>query len=238
MATEQTKPSFWQTIFAWSGHLFTASGAAWGILAIVAIQNHQWKLSMLWMVIAIFVDGVDGWLARWASVKTFAPGVDGALLDNILDYFNYVIVPGLFLYEAELLPPGLGLAGAIFIALTSAFQFTQTDAKTDDHYFKGFPSYWNVMAMYMLILGLNPWVNLAIVIFLNILVFVPVKYVYPSRTTRWQRLTLILTFVWAAAGVIGLLQYPQVQPWIVWGSFLYIGYYAAISLFPQKNIVS
>lgn len=227
-----------QKILAWSVHLFTASGAAWGLLAVVAVQNHEWKEAMLWMVMAIFVDGVDGWLARWAKVKTFAPEIDGALLDNILDYFNYVLVPGLFLYEAKLLPASFALAGIILIALTSAFQFSQTDAKTDDHYFKGFPSYWNVMAIYMLILALNPWVNLAIVIFLNILVFVPIKYVYPSRTAHRKNLTLVLTFIWAAIGIFSLFQYPRVQPWFLWSSILYIGYYIAISLFPwQRNRV-
>ena len=174
----------WRKTLAWGVHLFTASGAAWGLLALIAIQDHQWQQAMLWMVIAIFVDGFDGWLARWANVKTYAQGVDGALLDNIIDYFNYVIVPGLFLYEAELLPQTFALAGIILIALTSAFQFTQTDAKTSDHYFKGFPSYWNVMALYMFVLGTSPWLNFLIVVALNILVFVPVKYVYPSRTTR------------------------------------------------------
>lgn len=223
---------------AWGVHLFTASGAVWGLLALLAIQNHQWKLSMLWMVLAIAVDGVDGWLARWVNVKKYAPEIDGALLDNILDYLNYVIVPALFLYEAELLPAQMALAGAMLIAVTSAFQFAQTDAKTADHYFKGFPSYWNVMAIYMLLLGLNAWTNLAVVLLLSILVFVPVRYVYPSRTTRWQRLTLTLTFVWAAVGMVGLLQYPEVQPWIVWGLFVYVGYYVAISVFPMQRKVA
>ena len=239
MNSFQINASFSQKTLAWGVHLFTASGAAWGLLAVVAIQNHEWKAAMLWMVMAIIVDGVHGWLARWAKVKTYAPEIDGALLDNILDYFNYVLVPGLFLYEAELFPTSFALAGIILIALTSAFQFTQTDAKTNDHYFKGFPSYWNVMAIYMLILRLNPWLNLAIVLFLNILVFVPIKYVYPSRTTRRQNLTLILTFIWAALGIISLFQYPRIQPWFIWSSILYISYYTALSLFPwQKKSVA
>ncbi|MBL6961659.1 MAG: CDP-alcohol phosphatidyltransferase family protein [Anaerolineales bacterium] len=235
MNSSQKIPSFWQKILAWSVHLFTASGAAWGLLAVVAIYNHEWKEAMLWMVMAIFVDGVDGWLARWAQVKSFAPEIDGALLDNILDYFNYVLVPGLFLYEAKLLPAPFALAGIILIALTSAFQFAQTDAKTDDHYFKGFPSYWNVMAIYLLILGLNPWLNLAIIVILNILVFVPIKYVYPSRTARRQNLTLILTSIWGGIGIVSLFQYPQVHPWFLWSSLLYISYYIAISVFPSKK---
>ena len=232
----QQNANILQKTKAWGVHLFTASGAVWGILAVVAIQEHNWKAAIFWMVMAIFVDGFDGWLARWAKVKTFVPGVDGALLDNILDYFNYVIVPGLFLYEAGLLPEKLALSGIVLIAIVSSFQFSQTDAKTEDHYFTGFPSYWNVVAIYLLVLELNVWVNLVIVLVLGILVFVPIKYVYPSRTMRLQQVTLILTFLWAGIGLIGLYQYPNVDPWIVWISFGYIGYYVAISLIPKKRI--
>lgn len=235
---EKSKPTHsihLQKIFAWGVHLFTASGAAWGILAIIAIQAHEWKKAIFWMVIAILVDGVDGWLARKAKVKEYAPGLDGALLDNILDYMNYVIVPGLLLYEADLLPEKMALIGILLMAITSAFQFTQLEAKTEDHYFKGFPSYWNIMAIYMFVLGVNPWINLGLVIFLSVMVFVPIKYVYPSRTTRLQRLTLFLTFLWACLGVISLCQYPNAEPWIIWVSLIYIGYYVGISLLAGKR---
>ncbi len=218
---------------AWSVHAFTGSGAIVALFSIIAIQNHNWKLALVWMTLAVAIDGFDGWLARWANVRTYAPEIDGALLDNILDYANYVLVPALFLYEANLLPPSFALIGPSLILLASGYQFTQTDAKTDDHYFKGFPSYWNVMVFYMLLMGMPPRLNLFFLILLVILVFVPVKYVYPSRTVRLQRLTLILTFVWVGFGLIGIIQYPQVQPWIVWASFGYIGYYGLISVFPR-----
>ena len=148
-------------ILAWGVHLFTATGALWGLLALMAIFRHEWRAAIAWMILAMFVDGFDGMLARWADVKTYAAGLDGALLDNILDYINYVLVPALFLVEADfILPVQFRMAGAFALLLTSAYQFTQSDAKTDDHYFKGFPSYWNVMVLYMLVIGLDPWVNL------------------------------------------------------------------------------
>jgi len=228
-----------RTTLAWGVHIFTASGAAWGLLAIIAIQNQQWRLAMVWMVLAIIVDGFDGWLARLADVKTYAPGIDGALLDNLLDYLNYVIVPGLFLYEAELLPSPFAIPAILLIAITSAFQFTQTDAKTEDHYFTGFPSYWNVMAIYMLVWRMDSWVNLAVVIALNLLIFVPIKYVYPTRTSRLQRLTMFMTLAWATIGVIGLYQYPYVQPWVLWGTWVYIAYYLSLSQLPRwKKFIS
>jgi phosphatidylcholine synthase len=223
-----------RNILAWGVHLFTATGAVWGFLALIAIFNHEWRQAIFWMILAIFVDGFDGMLARWADVKTYAGGLDGALLDNILDYLNYVVVPALFLVEAEdILPPAFRLAGAVAILLTSAYQFTQTDAKTDDHYFKGFPSYWNVMVMYMLIMRLNPWVNLAFLAAFNILVFVPIKYIYPSRSTFAQRTTQILSYLYGIIGIWGVMQYPNVPQWVVWISFIYVGYYAVLSLWPK-----
>lgn len=230
---------FFRKALAMGVHLFTATGAIWGLLALVAIFRHEWRLAIFWMILAMFVDGFDGMLARWADVKTYARNIDGALLDNILDYFNYVVVPALFLVEADFLPEGFRWAGAIAILLTSAYQFTQVDAKTDEteeYFFKGFPSYWNVMVLYMLVMGLNPWLNLAFLALFNILVFVPVKYVYPSRNTRLRRLTLILSYLYAVIGVWSVLQYPNVPQWAVWASFVYVAYYIVLSLWPRRSI--
>jgi phosphatidylcholine synthase len=214
----------------------------WGLLALIAIFNHEFKLMILWVVIAIFVDGLDGMLARWADVKTYAKGIDGALLDNILDYLNYAFVPALFLIEApNLLPNGFRYPIAFAILLTSAYQFTQVDAKTDEtneYYFKGFPCYWNVVALYMLIMGLNPWVNLAFLVAFNILIFVPIKYVYPTRSTYLRRVTLILSYLYGIVGIWGLIQYPNVPQWVVWVSFGYVAYYAVLSLWPRKATIT
>jgi phosphatidylcholine synthase len=227
-------------IYAHGVHLFTATGALWGLLALMAVFKHEWQLAILWMVMAMLVDGFDGMLARWADVKTYASGIDGALLDNMLDYLNYVVVPALFLVEGDFLPGGFRLVMAFSILLTSAYQFTQVDAKTDDsndYFFKGFPSYWNVVVLYMLVMQLNPWLNLAFLTAFNILVFVPIKYVYPSRDTRLKNLTLVFTYLYGIVGVWGVLQYPNVPKWVVWASFIYVGYYAVLSLWPRnKNI--
>ncbi len=221
---------------AWSVHLFTATGAIWGFLTLLAVFEQNWRTAILWIILAMFVDGFDGTLARWLHVKEYAPQVDGALLDNIIDYLNYVVVAALILIKVPiLLPPGWELVGACSILLTSAYQFTQVDAKTDDQsfFFKGFPSYWNFLVLYMMLLRLDPWINMAALMICNILVFVPVKYIYPSRNTRLRRLTLILTYLFSAIGVWGLLQYPRVPQWVLWISLVYIAYYALLSFFPK-----
>ena len=221
---------------AWSVHLFTATGAIWGFLTLLAIFEENWRAAILWIIMAMFVDGFDGMLARWFHVKEYAKGVDGGLMDNIIDYLNYVVVAAFILIKApNLMPPGLEMISAFSILLTSAYQFSQVDAKTDEQsfFFKGFPSVWNFLVLYMMLLGLNPWFNFALLVICNILVFVPVKYVYPSRNTRLRRLTLALTYLYGAIGVWGLMQYPRVPQWIVWISLVYVAYYAILSFFPK-----
>ena len=229
-------PLWLRKTLAWSVHLFTATGAVWGFLTLLAIWDSNFKLAIVYIVIAMLVDGCDGMLARLFHVKEYAQGVDGGLMDNIIDYLNYVVVAALLLVRApNLMPDGFAMAAAISILLTSAYQFSQTDAKTDDdsYFFKGFPSVWNFLVVYMMLLGLNSWINLALLVVCNILVFVPVKYLYPSRNTRLRRFTLGFTYLYAGLGVWALLQYPDVPEWVAPASFVYVAYYALLSFFPK-----
>jgi phosphatidylcholine synthase len=163
-------------------------------------------------------------------VKSVLPGFDGALLDNMLDFLNYVFVPAFFLTQSDLLPPSVSLLSAVLICLASSYQFCQSDAKTDDHYFKGFPSYWNILVFYLFVLGLDPWANFAVVLVLVVLVFVPIKYIYPSRTTFFPRLNLAATGLWAIATAAMLITFPNQPAWLVWVSLLFALYYMGMSL--------
>ncbi len=218
-------------------HLFTATGAVWGFLTLLAIWNGNIKLAIVYVIIAMFVDGFDGILARWLDVKKYAAWIDGGLMDNIIDYLNYVVVASLLLVRIpDLMPQGLEMVAALSILLTSAFQFSQVEAKTDSsqsYFFKGFPSVWNFLVFYMMLLGLNPWINFAALVICNILVFVPIKFLYPTRNNRLRLLTYALTYLYGALGVWGLLQYPDVPEWVAPVSFVYVVYYAAMSFFPK-----
>lgn len=238
-----------QQIAAWCVHLFTASGAVLGLLTLYAIHQHQFWLAFWIMGAAIFVDAVDGILARRANTKVAAAKLDGAMLDNLLDYVNYVIVPAFFLLVSQnLLPAGWEILGTSVMVLSSAYQFTQYDAKTEDHYFKGFPSYWNIIVFYLFFWGMSPWFNLAVVLFLSIMVFVPIKYVYPSRLEyltpkRGLRiLMLIASVLWGISTAGLLLLYPNniwtppddfyvVNPFFVAVSMGYTAFYILISLY-------
>jgi len=227
---DERTPSIVNKAMAWSAHLLTATGAVWGLLAILAISNQQWLLAFAWMAVSVFVDSFDGLWARRVSVKRVLPNFDGALLDNMIDFLNYVVVPAYFLYASQMLPMQYALPGAALILLASAYQFCQGDAKTDDHYFTGFPSYWNIMVYYMFILEWGGWVNLAVIVVLSALVFVPIKYVYPTRTATFQRLTMTLACLWGVVNVLILARYPLHERSLVWASLLFVVYYCGLSV--------
>ena len=216
---------------AWAVHLLTATGAVVGLMAIIAIARHQWLLAFGWMAVTIVIDSVDGMCARACRVKEVLPQFDGALLDNIVDYFTYVIVPASFLYEAHSVPTGFNLISAMLITLASAYQFCRIDAKTRDHCFRGFPSYWNVAAFYLFMLDWPEWANLAIIVVLAVGVFAPVKYLYPSRTRLLRPLNIVLTLAWGGVLLAAMFRYPNGHRTLVYVSLAYVGYYFAMSAF-------
>ncbi len=238
-----------QKVAAWLVHLFTATGAVLGLFTLYAIHLGQFWLAFWIMGAAIFVDAVDGTLARRANTKVAAARVDGALLDNLLDYVNYVMVPAFFLLvNDELLPYGGHIVATCAMVISSAYQFTQDEAKTDDHYFKGFPSYWNIVVFYLYFWSLSPWVNFAVIIFLAIMVFVPIKYIYPSRldylTPRrgLRILMLVASIIWGIAMAGMLIGKPnhfwtppdslsQASPLFVAMSMAYTLLYIVVSLY-------
>lgn len=178
---------------AWAVHALTASGAVVGLLALLAVARGALRAATLWMLVALVIDAVDGTLARRFEVARRLPGIDGRRLDDVVDYLNYVLVPCFFLVQGGFLPHW---AFAAFPLLASAYGFSQTEAKTEDHFFLGFPSYWNVVALYVWKLGVSPAAAAAWLVGLSIAVFVPLRYVYPSRMSRFGRATNLGAAVW------------------------------------------
>ena len=185
--------------FAWLVHAFTATGALWALLALMAVEERDWTMALVWLAVALFVDGVDGSLARWARVKEKAPRVDGDTLDLVIDYLTFVLVPTLFLWRAELIPPLLApwLAGAILIS--SLYVFARTDMKTDGGYFRGFPALWNLVAFYLFVLDVRPAIGAIVVILLVAATFAPIHFVHPFRVREYGKWLPVLTIVWGVA---------------------------------------
>jgi phosphatidylcholine synthase len=201
-----------------------------GLAALQAIVAGDYRAAFLWMIAATAVDGVDGWFARLARVDQHAPAVDGERLDDIVDYVTYVFVPAALMLRSSLLPAAIAWPVAAAVLLSSAFGFSRADAKTADHFFTGFPSYWNIVALYLFAMGLDPGWNAAIIVALAALVFVPIGYVYPSRTVEWQVPTLVLGTIWSVAMVGIAWRLPQVWRPGVFLSLLFPLYYVVLSL--------
>jgi phosphatidylcholine synthase len=163
---------------AYSVHALTASGAALGFFALVAVADGDFATAVFLMLAALVVDAVDGTFARAACVTVHAPEIDGRRLDDIVDYLNYVIVPVFFLRAGEFVTHPAWLAAPV---LASAFGFARVDAKTEDDFFLGFPSYWNVLAIYLWLFDLGPLASTIWIVGLSGAVFVPLKYLYPSK---------------------------------------------------------
>jgi len=211
-------------------HVYTAMGSVLGLLIVLAAVDGR-VVTALWLgLVAMVVDGTDGMLSRAARVKEVIPWFDGALLDNIVDYLTYVFAPVVLLWAIGALPEGpAGWLLAALPLLASCYQFCRTDAKTDDHTFLGFPSYWNVVAFYAVVLDLSRPVVAAVLVVCAVLVFVPVRYLYPSRTQALWGLSMALTAVWFATYALLLVQYPDPSPFVVAASLAYVVYYVAVS---------
>ena len=215
---------------AWSVHLYTALGAVVAFLSILAIENANFRQAFWLMFLAVAIDATDGTLARAARVKELIPWFDGDRLEDIIDYLNYVMVPCLFLLRAELLPPPDARWLAALPLVASAYSFCQRDAKTADYFFLGFPSYWNIAAFYLYVLKTPLWINAFLIIILSILIFVPVRYIYPSRSPRFRSQTNLLGVLWGAALLLIIYRLPEPPATLVFASLAYPAYYTCLSL--------
>jgi len=217
---------------AWIAHFYTALGAGTALAATLATFAGDFRQAFLWLALAVFLDSTDGALARALRVKERLPWFSGETLDNLVDYLTYVFVPVLIMLRAGMFPPPVApwLATAVLVA--SGYGFSRDDAKvaTTDYFFTGFPSYWNILAVYLYAWRLAPAANAAIVAVLVVLVFVPIRYVYPSRTRTWQPVTLALGATWAVLTALVIWRLPAVDgPWLTL-SLVFPVYYIGLSL--------
>jgi phosphatidylcholine synthase len=215
---------------AWLVHLYTASSAVLALLATLAIFDYRFRDAFFWLAVAIMIDSSDGVLARAADVKGRLPWFNGAKLDDIVDYLTYVFVPAVFVWRSLLVPDTWTIPVAAAILLSSAFGFNREDAKTSDHFFTGFPSYWNIVVFYLYLIRASQLANALVLLVLAILVFVPIRYLYPSRTPHWRLATVTLGIAWGIALLVMIWRLPDVSPALLWGSLLFPVYYVALSL--------
>ncbi len=230
------RPSRRREMAAWGVHAYTALGLPIAFVGCVALYNGDVKVFFLALCAAVFVDATDGTLARAVRVKEVLPQFDGRRLDDLVDFLIFAFLPSLALARFGMLPEGLEYA-AIIPLLSSGYGFCQESAKTEES-FVGFPSYWNVGVLYLYLLRTDPWVNLATVVFFAVLVFVPIHYVYPTRTRMLRGVTVSFGYAWA-----GLMTFLALNVDAAWTqklavySLAYPIYYFALSGVNHRRIV-
>ncbi len=198
-------------------HLLTATGAVFAMLAMLAAVQARYDVMFFWLVVAFFVDGIDGPLARKYDVNKNAPEFDGVLLDLIIDYLTYVFIPAFALFTSGLMDGWSGWLMIIIVTFTSALYFADTRMKTKDNSFSGFPGCWNMLVLVIFALDLQWYTSLVLVTFLSITMFVPLKFVHPVRTERWRPVTLPMAMAWTFfAGWAAVVNFHP-ESWAQWG---------------------
>ena len=218
-------------ILAWSVHLYTALGlVAAACIAILIVRggDDSFRGALALMLLATLIDSTDGWLARRARVKEFAPSFDGRRLDDLIDFQTYTSLPLLLIWRASILSDGQAW-WLLLPLLASAYGFSQVNAKTDDGFFLGFPSYWNVVAFYLYLLRPPAWVSLTLIITLSLLTFVPWRYLYPSQRTPFSRLTNLLAALWVILLLLTMTRWPNDSRFLILLSLAFPVYYMLLS---------
>lgn len=192
-------------IAAWGVHAFTASGVIVAMLALDALFRSAWDEVLLWQLVAVAIDGIDGTLARAAKVQERLPRIDGAAMDLIVDYLNYVLVPAMLLWRSGALPENAAVCLTMLVLLSSLYVFVRRDMKTEDGYFRGFPALWNVVAAYVVLLGLGQDISAVLVAGLAALSFAPILVIHPFRARDFGWLPPALAVAWAVSTLLAVL---------------------------------
>ena len=198
-------------------HLFTATGAIWAVLALLAAVDGDWSTMFVWLIVAMVVDGIDGPLARRYRVKDNWPTYDGVAMDLMVDYITWIFIPAFALFKSGLLPGWTGWVCTIAIVFGSILYMADTRMKTKDNSFAGFPACWNMLVLVLFALKPSYWVILALVIPLTGAMFLPVKFIHPVRTERWRTLSLPMMAAWVVFALWAIAVDFHPQSWALWG---------------------
>jgi phosphatidylcholine synthase len=220
-------------IAAFAVHLFTAIGAALGLFAMIAAIERRWTLMFCFLGAALFVDGIDGSIARRVRVAEVLPRWSGDVLDLVVDFVTYVFVPAYAIAAGGLLPDGLGVPAGVVIVVTGAIYFADTDMKTPDHHFRGFPALWNAVAFYLFVLKPLPWIAAAAVVALAVATFMPFKFLHPFRVRRLRSVTLAALVLWSLLATAALMADLAPGPWVAGGLLAVAIYVVAVGLCDQ-----
>ena len=227
----------WPQARAFSVHLLTASGSFLAFLSLVAASEERWTAMFWWLGLALFVDGIDGPIARKLEVKEILPTWSGDMLDNIIDYVTYVLIPAFALYQRGFMGEGLSFLSAAIIVVSSAIYYADTGMKTKENFFKGFPVVWNMIVFTLFVIQPGEYLSFAVVVIAGIMTFLPVNFLHPVRVIRLRPVNLSVFFLWCALGAIALFQAMDASPYVKIGiaaSSIYLFVIGAVmQIFPD-----
>lgn len=230
--TTNTEFSFVEKTLAWSVHAFTASGLVAGFMAILAVNAQNWKVAFLWLVACLVIDGIDGTFARLFKVKEVLPYINGTTIDYVIDFATYAIIPAYIFHQFGLVSDDWNLPCTALILLVSALYYGKEGMVSDDMYFVGFPVMWNMVVFYQIFVWqLSPMVNVFVIIFFAVLHFVPVKFVYPSRATKFKGLTIGVTVIFILTLILILYCYPEKNLWLSGVAIATALYYGIMAIY-------
>jgi phosphatidylcholine synthase len=199
---------------AFSVHVFTALGAVLALFALLAAIERDWPRMFLLLGIALFVDAIDGTIARRLDVARRLPRWSGDVLDLVVDFLTYVFIPAFVVVWSGLLPPLAAIPGAVAIILTGALYFADRRMKAADNYFRGFPAVWNIPVFYLVLLKPPPWIAAAAIALFAIMTFVPIPFVHPFRVARLRVLSVVLLVIGAVLALVAVARDMMPGPWI------------------------
>jgi phosphatidylcholine synthase len=230
------KYTFTQKALAFSVHALTSSGIVAGFMAILAITEHEFKMAMLWLFVTLIIDGVDGTFARLFKVKEVLPNFDGGMIDAVIDFATYAIIPAYFIYEAPLLPEDYRLLGTSIILVVSAMYYGKMGMISNDYYFVGFPIMWNMVAFYLFFVTDNfmdnsEWLNFVLVVIFAIMHFIPIKFLYPSRTKKFRGLNIAVSAIFLISNIWIITIYDDINMVLSWISLACVGFYAWMGIY-------
>ncbi len=216
-----------KTTAAYGVHILTALGAGLGLWALILTYDGFYQEAVWVLAVAAIIDSIDGALARVANTKEHAPKIDGALMDNIVDFITWTIAPLLWIFATMDLPVWV----LLICAIASSFGFSNIQAKTKDNFFLGFPSYWNIVVFYIFLLNLPQEFAAVILLIFAVFTFLPVKFVYPTRTTFFRPLTLILGVLFTLQLIALMYYFDNSSPLLIYSSFIFPFYYFGLSFY-------